>query len=192
MYERFTDKARDVVTAAQDEARTFRHAYIGTEHLLLGLFRVDDSLAQAVLVELLGEKGIEAAREYVGRIVGFGDDEAVVGQIPFTPRAKRVLKLALREALALGQNYIGTEHVLLGVVRENEGVAARILEEQTLTPEQVRTKVIQKLSGPERATLKRATSSGLRIKISRLKDEALDHGFLELAEELRAIERDMS
>src|SRR5690242_8228844 len=124
MFERFTERARQVVVLAQDEARTLKHNYIGTEHILLGLLREEEGLAARVLDSL--DITVEEVRAQVARIVGQGD-EVTTGQIPFTPRAKKVLELALREALSLGHNYIGTEHILLGLVRENEGVAARIL-----------------------------------------------------------------
>src|SRR5437016_5732451 len=124
MFERFTERARQVVVLAQDEARLLKHNYIGTEHLLLGLLRSEDSPAHAVLGSL--GIAIEDVRVQVARIVGPGKDE-VSGQIPFTPRAKKVLELSLRESVGLGHNFIGTEHILLGIVRENEGLAARIL-----------------------------------------------------------------
>ena len=124
MFERFTERARQVVVLAQDEARALKHNYIGTEHILLGLLREEEGLAARVLESL--DITVEEVRAQVARIVGQGD-EVTTGQIPFTPRAKKVLELALREALSLGHNYIGTEHILLGLVRENEGVAARIL-----------------------------------------------------------------
>src|SRR5437660_1677364 len=124
MFERFTERARQVVVLAQEEARTLKHNYIGTEHILLGLLREEEGLAARVLEGL--EITVEEVRAQVIRIVGSGE-EVTTGQIPFTPRAKKVLELALREALSLGHNYIGTEHILLGLVRENEGVAARIL-----------------------------------------------------------------
>src|SRR5919112_5658824 len=124
MFERFTERARQVVVLAQEEARTLKHNYIGTEHILLGLLREEEGLAARVLESL--DITVERVRAQVVRIVGSGE-EVTSGQIPFTPRAKKVLELALREALSLGHNYIGTEHILLGLVRENEGVAARIL-----------------------------------------------------------------
>src|SRR5439155_22060197 len=120
MFERFTERARQVVVLAQDEARLLKHNYIGTEHLLLGLLREEDSPAWAVLKSLGLE--LDAVRSQVARIIGVGEAE-VAGQIPFTPRAKKVLELALREAMNLGHNYIGTEHILLGIARENDGVA---------------------------------------------------------------------
>ena len=124
MFEQFTERARLVVVSAQEEARTLKHNYIGTEHILLGLLREEEGLAARVLESL--DITVERVRAQVVRIVGSGE-EVTSGQIPFTPRAKKVLELALREALSLGHNYIGTEHILLGLVRENEGVAARIL-----------------------------------------------------------------
>jgi ATP-dependent Clp protease ATP-binding subunit ClpC len=145
VFERFTERARHVVVLAQDEARRLRHNYIGTEHLLLGLLREEEGIAARVL-ESLGI-ALEDVQALVSRIVGRGD-EATTGQIPFTPRAKKVLELSLREARSLGHNYIGTEHILLGVVRENEGVAARILLDFDADAEKVRTEVIRMLSGP--------------------------------------------
>ena len=119
MFERFTERARQVVVLAQEEARILKHNYIGTEHILLGLLREKEGLAARVLESL--DITVERVRAQVVRIVGSGE-EVTSGQIPFTPRAKKVLELALREALSLGHNYIGTEHILLGLVRENEGV----------------------------------------------------------------------
>ena len=145
MFERFTERARQVVVLAQDEARALKHNYIGTEHLLLGLLREEDGLGARVL----GALGIKlaAVREQVTRLVGEGD-EVASGQIPFTPRAKKVLELSLREALALGHNYIGTEHLLLGLVREHEGVAALVLHDLGADAATVRNEVIRMLSGP--------------------------------------------
>src|ERR687885_250535 len=117
MFERFTERARQVVVLAQEEARTLKHNYIGTEHILLGLLREEEGLAARVLESL--DITVERVRAQVVRIVGSGE-EVTSGQIPFTPRAKKVLELALREALSLGHNYIGTEHILLGLVRETE------------------------------------------------------------------------
>src|ERR1700742_1589738 len=145
MFERFTERARQVVVLAQDEARALKHNYIGTEHILLGLLREEEGLAARVLESL--DITVEEVRAQVARIVGQGD-EVTSGQIPFTPRAKKVLELALREALSLGHNYIGTEHILLGLVRENEGVAARILLDFDADSEKIRNEVIRMLSGP--------------------------------------------
>src|SRR6202158_1195479 len=145
LFERFTERARPVVVLAQDEARALKHNYIGTEHILLGLLREEEGLAARVLESL--DITVEEVRAQVARIVGQGD-EVTTGQIPFTPRAKKVLELALREALSLGHNYIGTEHILLGLVRENEGVAARILLDFDSDSEEIRIEVIRMLSGP--------------------------------------------
>ena len=132
---------------AQDESRALRHDYIGTEHLLLGLLREQTGLAARVL-DSLGLT-LDEVRAQVARIVGRGA-EVTSGQIPFTPRAKKVLELALRGALSLGHNYIGTEHILLGLVRENEGVAARILLDFDADAEKIRNETIRMLSGPGR------------------------------------------
>ncbi len=122
MFERFTDRARRVVILAQDEARAMNHNYVGTEHILLGLIHEGEGIA----AKALGQLGIslEGARTQVEEIIGKGT-QAPAGHIPFTARAKRVLELSLREALQLNHPYIGTEHILLGVLREGEGVASR-------------------------------------------------------------------
>jgi len=146
VFERFSERARQVVVLAQEEARALDHNYIGTEHILLGLLREEEGLAARVLESL--EVTAERVRTQVVRIVGRGD-EVTAGQIPFTPRAKKVLELALREALSLGHNYIGTEHILLGLARENEGVAARILLDLDADAEKIRNETIRMLSGPE-------------------------------------------
>ena len=145
MFERFTERARQVVVLAQDEARGLEHNYIGTEHILLGLLREEEGLAARVLESL--EITLEEVRAQVARVVGRGDD-VTSGQIPFTPRAKKVLELSLREATALGHNYIGTEHILLGLVRENEGVAARVLLDCGADAEEIRREIVAMLSGP--------------------------------------------
>jgi ATP-dependent Clp protease ATP-binding subunit ClpC len=157
MFERFTERARQVVVLAQEEARTLKHNYIGTEHILLGLLREEEGLAARVLESL--DITVERVRGQVVRIVGSGE-EVTSGQIPFTPRAKKVLELALREALSLGHNYIGTEHILLGLVRENEGVAARILLDFDADSEKIRNEVIRMLSGPSRSRGGAATAGG--------------------------------
>ena len=167
MFERFTERARQVVVLAQDEARALKHNYIGTEHILLGLLREEEGLAARVLESL--DITVEEVRAQVARIVGQGD-EVTTGQIPFTPRAKKVLELALREALSLGHNYIGTEHILLGLVRENEGVAARILLDFDADAEKIRNEIIRMLSGPGRrqggrARARRAARSRSRSKL---------------------------
>ena len=144
MFERFTDRARRSVVLAQEEARTLNHNYIGTEHILLGLVRERDGVAGKALVSL--DISLDAVRQQVEEIVGHG--QAVPrGHIPFTPRAKKVLELSLREALQLGHNYIGTEHILLGLIREGEGVAAQVLQKLGADLNRVRQTVIQLLSG---------------------------------------------
>ena len=144
MFERFTERARQVVVLAQDEARTLKHNYIGTEHLLLGLLREEEGLASRVLESL--DITIEEVRAQVMRIVGEGDF-VTLGQIPFTPRAKKVLELSLREALRIGHNYIGTEHILLGLLCEDEGVGARILADFDADAEKIRNQIMLMLSG---------------------------------------------
>jgi hypothetical protein len=147
MFERFTERARMVVVLAQEEARTLKHNYIGTEHVLLGLLREEEGLAARVLASL--GITVEAVRGQVVRIVGAGD-EVTHGQIPFTPRAKKVLELALREALGLGHDYIGTEHILLGLTRESDGVAARILLDFDADSEKIRMEVSSTVSAESR------------------------------------------
>ncbi|HWB56149.1 MAG TPA: Clp protease N-terminal domain-containing protein, partial [Gaiellaceae bacterium] len=168
MFERFTERARQVVVLAQDEARALKHNYIGTEHILLGLLREEEGLAARVLESL--DITVEEVRAQVARIVGQGD-EVTTGQIPFTPRAKKVLELALREALSLGHNYIGTEHILLGLVRENEGVAARILLDFDADAEKIRNEIIRMLSGPGRRQQGGGSASGEKTKSSKLLDQ---------------------
>jgi ATP-dependent Clp protease ATP-binding subunit ClpC len=168
LFERFTERARQVVVLAQDEARALKHNYIGTEHILLGLLREEEGLAARVLESL--DITVEEVRAQVARIVGQGD-EVTTGQIPFTPRAKKVLELALREALSLGHNYIGTEHILLGLVRENEGVAARILLDFDADAEKIRNEIIRMLSGPGRRQAGAGGPSGEKSKSSKLLDQ---------------------
>ncbi len=125
MFERLTDTARRVVVLSQDEARNLNHNYIGTEHLLLGLLAVEDEVACEVLTSF--NFHLEETRDEVVKIIGQGK-QSPSGHIPFTPRAKKIFELSLRESLQLGHNYIGTEHILLGLIREGKGVAAQILE----------------------------------------------------------------
>jgi ATP-dependent Clp protease ATP-binding subunit ClpC len=179
VFERFTERARQVVVLAQDEARALKHNYIGTEHILLGLLREEEGLAARVLESL--DITVEEVRAQVARIVGQGD-EVTTGQIPFTPRAKKVLELALREALSLGHNYIGTEHILLGLVRENEGVAARILLDFDADAEKIRNEIIRMLSGPGRRQGGAASGSGEKGKSSKLLDQ-FGRNFTKLASE---------
>jgi ATP-dependent Clp protease ATP-binding subunit ClpA len=148
-----------VVVLAQEEARTLQHNYIGTEHILLGLLREEDGLAARALESL--EITLHRVRAQVVRIVGSGE-EATSGQIPFTPRAKKVLELGLREALSLGQNYVGPEHILLGLVRENDGVAARILADFDVNAETIRDELTRMLSGPEGREQARSMAVGVR------------------------------
>jgi len=144
LFERFTDRARRVVVLAQEEARLLNHNYIGTEHILLGLIHEGEGVAAKAL-ESLGIS-LEAVRNQVEEIIGQGGSSPS-GHIPFTPRAKKVLELSLREALQLGHNYIGTEHILLGLIREGEGVAAQVLVKLGADLSRVRQQVIQLLSG---------------------------------------------
>ena len=144
MFERFTDRARRVVVLAQEEARMLNHGYIGTEHILLGLIHEGEGVAAQALASL--GISLDGVREQVQEIIGPGK-ESPSGHIPFTPRAKKVLELSLREALQLGHNYIGTEHILLGLIREGEGVAAQVLVKLGADPSRVRQQVIQLLSG---------------------------------------------
>jgi ATP-dependent Clp protease ATP-binding subunit ClpA len=145
MFERFTERARQVVVFAQEEARTLGHNYIGTEHLLLGLLREQGGLAARVL-ESVGVTA-ERVRAEVVRLVD-SDAEMRGGQIPFTPSAKKVLELALREAQGLGCNYIGTEHLLLGLLRGDEDLAARVLRDLGADPQEIRAELLRMLSGP--------------------------------------------
>ncbi len=146
MFERFTDRARRVVILAQEEARMLHHNHIGTEHILLGLIREGDGVAAKAL-ESLGI-GLEAVRQQVEEITG-QDRQAPSGQIPLTPRTKKVLELSLREALQLGHNYVGTEHILLGLIREGEGVAVQVLVKLGADPSRIRQQVIQLLQGSQ-------------------------------------------
>jgi hypothetical protein len=144
MFERFTDRARRVIVLAQEEARLLDHDYIGTEHILLGLIREREGVAAQAL-ESLGIS-LEAVRAEVEQVIGRG--QTTPGpQIPFTPRSKKVLELSLREARSLGHDYIGTEHILLGLIREGEGVAAQVLVELGADLSRVRQQVIELLSG---------------------------------------------
>ena len=176
MFERFTERARQVVVLAQEEARSLKHNYIGTEHLLLGLLREEEGVAARVLESL--EVSVEEVRAAVVRIVGSGE-ESPQGQIPFTPRAKKVLELALREALSLGHNYIGTEHILLGLIREDEGVAARMLLDLDAEPDKIRNEVMRMLSGPTR----RSQGPGAEGKRSPKVLEQFGRNLTKLAEE---------
>ncbi len=145
MFERFTDRARRVVVLAQEEARMLHHNYIGTEHLLLGLIREGEGVAAKALESI----GIDlaAVRQQVEEIIGQGQQEPS-GHIPFTKRAKKALEMSLRESVQLGHSYIGTEHILLGLLREGDGVAAQVLVKLGADLNRVRQQVIQLLHGP--------------------------------------------
>jgi ATP-dependent Clp protease ATP-binding subunit ClpC len=160
MFERFTDRARRVVVLAQEEARMLNHNYIGTEHILLGLIHEGEGVAAKAL-ESLGIS-LEAVRQQVEEIIGQGQ-QAPSGHIPFTPRAKKVLELSLREALQLGHNYIGTEHILLGLIREGEGVAAQVLVKLGADLNRVRTQVLQLLGGRGHEEVGESEAGGTRV-----------------------------
>ncbi len=157
MFERFTDRARRVVVLAQEEARLLNHNYIGTEHILLGLLNEGEGIAAQALESL--DIDLASVREEVVKIIGQGQ-QSPSGHIPFTPRAKKVLELSLREALQLGHNYIGTEHILLGLIREGEGVAAQVLQQLGAELQKVRQTVIQLLSGPAGSEQQSSEPSG--------------------------------
>ena len=185
MFERFTDRARRVVVLAQEEARMLNHNYIGTEHILLGLIHEGEGVAAKAL-ESLGIS-LDAVRQQVEEIIGQGQ-QAPSGHIPFTPRAKKVLELSLREALQLGHDYIGTEHILLGLIREGDGVAAQVLVKLGADLNRVRQQVIQLLTGYQGPGVMSAGSRlGERMR-ARLPDDALAR-FDALDRRLAALER---
>jgi ATP-dependent Clp protease ATP-binding subunit ClpC len=185
VFERFTERARQVVVLAQDEARELRHNYIGTEHLLLGVVREEEGVGARVL-QRLGVT-LDETRAQLVRIIGRGDEPPASGQIPFTPRAKKVLELALKEALALGHKYIGTEHILLGIARVDDGVAASILSSFDADAETIRNEVVRTLGGravyPRPLPASSAESIRIRPPVER---RVLDFGtsFLTLPEAL--------
>ena len=162
MFERFTERARRVVVLAQDEARMLNHNYIGTEHILLGLIHEGEGVAAKAL-ESLGIS-LDAVRQQVEEIIGQGQD-APSGHIPFTPRAKKVLELSLREAQQLGHNYIGTEHILLGLIREGDGVAAQVLVKLGADLNRVRQQVIQLLHGHQAGEPASAGSAARELRL---------------------------
>jgi Clp amino terminal domain, pathogenicity island component len=202
MFERFTDRARRVVVLAQEEARLLNHNYLGTEHLLLGLIQEREGVAAKAL-ESLGIS-LGAVRAQVEEIIGQGQS-APTGHIPFTPRAKKVLELAVREAKQLGHNYIGTEHILLGLVREGKGVAAQVLVKLGADLSRVRGQVIQLLSGypggkeaGARTRLVRMTvPADLLVlveefaQVRRQKEAAIDAGDFDKAAALRDAEKQL-
>ncbi|MDQ6805374.1 MAG: hypothetical protein M3065_10510 [Actinomycetota bacterium] len=180
MFERFTEEARQVVVLAQDTARELKHHYIGTEHLLLGLLRQEEGIAAQVLATL--DVTLERVRAQVVEIVGAGEELAGT-QIPFTSRAKRVLELSLREALSLGHNYIGPEHVLLGIARENDGVASRILLAFDADAEKIRSEVMGLVPdpGPQPAVAIPGQESGFArqvVQVAQLEARELKHNYL--------------
>jgi ATP-dependent Clp protease ATP-binding subunit ClpC len=171
VFERFTDRARRVVVLAQEEARLLNHNYIGTEHILLGLIHEGEGVAAKAL-ESLGIS-LEKVRQQVEEIIGAGQSPPS-GHIPFTPRAKKVLELSLREALQLGHNYIGTEHILLGLVRESEGVAARVLSNLDVDPDRIRRQVVQQLGGGRSQRGRGGEAGGRGAEAKRPKTRQLD------------------
>jgi ATP-dependent Clp protease ATP-binding subunit ClpC len=185
MFERFTDRARQAMALAQEEARRLNHDHVGTEHLLLGLIREGEGVAAKAL-ESLGIS-LQAVREQVEEIIGHGQ-QAPSGRIPYTPRAKKALELSLREALHLGHHYIGTEHILLGVIREGEGPAAQVLVNLGGDLNRVRQQVIQLLhgyQGKEPAALRSGQAGrGKRKLLSQLLDR-----FDSMESRLAALER---
>jgi hypothetical protein len=161
MFERFTDRARRVVVLAQEEARLLNHNYIGTEHILLGLIHEGEGVAYLALTEL--GISLDGVRAQVEAEIGQGS-EAPGGHIPFTPRAKKVLELSLREALQLGHNYIGTEHILLGLIREGEGVAAQVLVGLGAGLDRVRQQVVQLLANAGASQAEQVAAGPSRIR----------------------------
>jgi hypothetical protein len=162
MFERFTDRARRVVVLAQGEARMLDHDYIGTEHILLGLIHEGEGVAAKAL-ESLGIS-LDAVRQQVEELIGRGQ-QAPSGHIPFTPRGKKVLELSLRESLQLGHNYIGTEHILLGLIREGDGVAAQVLVKLGADLNRVRQQVIQLLHGYQAQEATRQSALVKEVKV---------------------------
>jgi ATP-dependent Clp protease ATP-binding subunit ClpA len=205
VFERFTDRARRAVVLAQEEARLLNHNYVGTEHLLLGLIHEGEGVAAKAL-ESLGIS-LQAVRTEVEEIIGQGQS-APTGHIPFTPRAKKVLELSLREAKQLDHDYIGTEHILLGLIREGEGVAAQVLVKLGASLDRVRQQVIQLLGGytgegaaeqagaPTRL-VRMTVPAELRegeeqlAQVRRAKEAAIDRGDFEQAAGLRDKERQL-
>jgi hypothetical protein len=195
MFQRFTDRARRVVVLAQEEARMLHHNYVGTEHLLLGLLHEGEGVAAGAL-ESLGINR-EAVRQQVEEIIGHGR-KPVSGHIPFTPRTKKVLELSLREALALGHHYIGTEHLLLALLREGQGVAAQVLTRLGADHAQVRERVLAQLTGEcEQQDLQARLAADLvdaaeqLTQVRQQKEAAFDPGDLEAAAALRDREKQL-
>jgi ATP-dependent Clp protease ATP-binding subunit ClpC len=176
MFERFTDRARRVVVLAQDEARGLNHNWIGTEHLLLAVIREGQGVGAKALEAM--QISLDAARQQVESIIGRGQEPVGDGHIAFTPRAKKVLELSLREALQIGHNYIGTEHILLGLIREGDGVAAQVLVNLGSDLNRARQQVIQLLHGHQ----------GTRPALSTIGEELGDR-LASMAARLAVIER---
>jgi ATP-dependent Clp protease ATP-binding subunit ClpA len=206
VFERFTDRARRVVVLAQEEARHLDHDYIGTEHIQLGLIHEGEGVAATALESL--DISLQAVRTEVEERIGHGTD-APTGHIPFTPRAKKVLELSLREALSLGHNYIGTEHILLGLIHEGKGVAAQVLVKLGADLSRVRQQVIALLSGYAGGGAT-AEQVGARVRLVRMtvpedlreaeeqlaqlrqqKQQAIDAGVFEKAAVLRDAEKQL-
>jgi ATP-dependent Clp protease ATP-binding subunit ClpC len=186
MFERFTERARRVVVLAQEEASALNHNHIGTEHLLLGLVRDGEGVAARALQEL--EISLDAVREQVEEIIGRGKHEPAGGHIPFTPRAKKVLELSLREARQLGHDYIGTEHILLGIIREGDGVGAQVLVNLGGKLSRVRDKV-RELVPPAGTAEGRAHAAPMRVVASSAQLEEIMSRLDTIAGRLAAIER---
>ncbi len=184
MFERFTDRARRVVVLAQDEARMLNHDYIGTEHLLLGLIHEGEGVAAKALQAL--EISLESVRSQVVEVVGKGQ-ETRAGHIPFTPRAKKALELSLRESLQLGHDYIGTEHILLGLIREGDGVAAQVLVRMGADLTRVRHQVILLLESHEGGTGRRGARRAAASRDYLLTE--VQNTLATIAERLTVIER---
>lgn len=181
MFERFTDRARRVIVLSQENARKLNHNYIGTEHLLLGLVHEGEGIAAKALVSL--GVVLEGVRQEVEEVIGQGQ-QAPSGHIPFTPRAKKVLELALREALQLGHNYIGTEHILLALIREGQGVGAQVLGKLGVELNQARKRVLDILGGEAAAkqreqTAARPVNARLVDVLSRVADRVSDRAVID-------------
>jgi ATP-dependent Clp protease ATP-binding subunit ClpC len=164
MFERFTDRARRVIVDAQNEARSLGHNYIGPEHILLGLVNEGDGVGAKALEAM--QISTDAIRGRIEEITGRGQAPPGTGHIPFTPRAKKVLELSLREALQLSHNYIGTEHILLGLIHEGDGVAAQVLVGLGVDLDRTRQLVIQILSGRQREESASAVAEDLRDRLA--------------------------
>jgi ATP-dependent Clp protease ATP-binding subunit ClpC len=164
MFERFTDRARRVIVDAQNEARSLSHNYIGPEHILLGLINEGDGVGAKALEAM--QISTDTVRGRIEEITGRGQAPPSTGHIPFTPRAKKVLELSLREALQLGHNYIGTEHILLGLIHEGDGVAAQVLVGLGVELDRTRQLVIQILTGRHREESASAVAEDLRDRLA--------------------------